>query len=108
MVKGYAKVKSIDIDQFVALVKGYKEDQFNPTNHSLFRLNEKQKPDFKETIKGFLFNSIPIKVTYQANSNYAAFYDYKGQLALKVVLSFKAARIDMITMKVLDKKQLPR
>ena len=108
MVKGYAKVKSISTDKFVSLVKGYREDQFNPTNHSLFRLSEQQKPDFKEVIKGFLFNSVPIKVTYQANSNYAAFYDYKGQLALKVVLSFKAARIDMITMKVLDKKQLPR
>ena len=69
------------------IIKEYSKDRIKCTDHTFFRLNEKQRKIFNcETVKEYLFYETPILVGIQENGNYAIFYKYKKKKFLRIIL----------------------
>ena len=107
--KGYKIEKFEDIEVFVNRMKDFDVKTIECTDHTLFRLSEKQRKEFTcDILKNFLLNEIPLKVGIQANTNHAVYYKYPQNRIIKIVISLKTNMIRIITFMVLDKEQLPR
>ncbi|MCX6818449.1 MAG: hypothetical protein NT129_00415 [Candidatus Aenigmarchaeota archaeon] len=112
MIKGYKKGYKIiefePISTFSERMKQFNENTIECTEHTLFRLSEKQREIFKcEKLKEFLLNSTPLKVGIQKNENYAIYYEYKDKRTIKIIISFKPNKIRVITFYILDIRQIP-
>lgn len=109
MVKGYRIERFEDVSIFAEKMKNFDENTIECTEHTFFRLSEKQRKVFTcDTLKSFLLSEIPLRVGIQYNLNYAAFYKYKEGNIIKIVISFKPIFIRIVTFMILGKEQLPR
>ena len=109
MVKGHRIEKKVEIQTFLDTIKNYTKDQINTTNHTFFRLDEKQRKIFKdEVLKDHLLTKIPILVGIQFNGNYAVFYDYSKNEVLRLMLDIQPSKIEIVTFYLPDKTQVPR
>ena len=50
MIKGHKIENKIDIEKFLDIVKNYTEEQIITTQHTFFRLAEKQRKVFKDIV----------------------------------------------------------
>lgn len=110
MVKGYRIEKFEPVEIFKERMKNFNESTIECTNHTFFRLSEKQRKVFTyDELKRILLNETPLRVGIQYNGNYAVFYQYKDKSTIiKIVISFKAMLIRIVTFMVLHTAQLPR
>ena len=78
MAYGNLIVKKIEINEFLGIIKDHKPEQIECTNHTFFRLSDKQRKIFKcEKLKTFILNEEPMLVGLQGNGNYAVFYKHE-------------------------------
>ncbi len=109
MVKGHRIEKKVEAGVFLDTIKNYNKDQINTTDHTFFRLSEKQRKIFKDAVlKEHLLEKIPILVGIQFNGNYAVFYDYSKNEVLRLMLDIKPNKIEIVTFYLTDKTQVPR
>lgn len=109
MTKGHKIEKKVEIETFLDTIKNYTKDQINTTDHTFFRLSEKQRKIFKdEVLKEYLLAKIPILVGIQFNGNHAVFYDYRKNEALKLILDMQPNKIEIVTFYIIDKSEIPR
>jgi len=82
--------KRVNIEDFIRLIKDYSQEQIECTQHTFFRLSQKQREIFTcEKLKMILKKEMPFLVGIQYNKNYAAFYKYQNK-NLKMILGFSA------------------
>lgn len=109
MVKGHRIERTVKIDDFLDMLKNYSEENINCTNHTFFRLSDKQRKIFKcETIKDYLLHKIPHLVGLQINDCYAVFYKYKKTNYIRVILDIDLNKIEVVTFYMIKENQLPR
>ncbi len=109
MIKGHRIERKISIDKFLDIIKNYKEEQITTTEHTFFRLNEEERKIFKESmLKEYLTSKVPILVGIQYNLNYAVFYDYGKQKALRIIIDIKPDKIKIVTFYLPEKSEMPR
>ena len=109
MTKGHKIEKKVEVKAFLDTLKSYTKDQINTTDHTYFRLSEKQRKIFKdEVLKEYLLAKIPILVGIQFNGNYAVFYDYSKNEVLRLMLDIQPNKIVIVTFYQPDKTQVPR
>ena len=109
MVKGHKIEKKVEVEAFLDIIKNYKKEQINTTDHTFFRLSEKQRKIFKdEVLKEYLLAKTPILVGIQFNGNYAVFYDYSKNEVLRLMLDIQSNKIEIVTFYLPDKTQMPR
>lgn len=108
MIKGHKIERKIEIKEFIDIVKNFKENDINATNHTFFRLNEQQRKVFKDKlIKEIILNETPILAGIQHNQCYAVFYKY-GNDSLRVILELQANKINIVTFYIVDNQQIPK
>ena len=109
MVKGHRVEKKIEVKTFLETIKNYTEEQIATTQHTFFRLNEEERKIFKESmLKEYLTSKVPILVGIQYNFNYAVFYDYSKQKALRIIIDIKPDKIKIVTFYLTEKNEMPR
>lgn len=109
MVKGHKIEKKISIGKFLDIIKNYSNEQIITTEHTFFRLNEEERKIFKESmLEEYLTSKVPILVGIQCNFNYAVFYDYSKQKALRIIIDIKPDKIKIVTFYLPEKSEMPR
>ncbi|MBI2652196.1 hypothetical protein HYX00_01915 [Candidatus Woesearchaeota archaeon] len=109
MIKGHRIERKISVDKFLDIIKSYTEEQIITTEHTFFRLNEEERKIFKESVlKEYLTSKVPILVGIQYNLNYAVFYDYDKQKALRIIIDIKPDKIKIVTFYLPEKSEMPR
>jgi hypothetical protein len=108
MIKGHKIERKIEINDFLDMTKSFNEQNIITTDHTFFRLNEKQRKIFKEkVIKEYILSEIPILVGIQFNGCYAVFYKY-GKDTLKVLLDIQPTKTNIVTFYIIDNNQIPK
>ncbi len=109
MAKGHRIEKKVEVKTFLEIIKNYTEEQIITTQHTFFRLNKEERKIFKESVlKEYLTAKIPILAGIQHNRNYAVFYDYSKNEALRLILDIQADKIEIVTFYIIDKSEIPR
>ena len=109
MVKGHKIEKKVKVEAFLDIIKNYTNEQIITTEHTFFRLNEEERKIFKESmLKEYLTSKVPILVGIQYNFNYAVFYDYSKQKALRIIIDIKPDKIKIVTFYLTEKSEMPR
>ena len=109
MAKGHKIEKKIEVKTFLETIKNYTEEQIVTTQHTFFRLDEEERKIFKEAmLKENLVTKIPIVVGIQHNRNYAVFYDYSKNEALRLIIDIQPNKIEIVTFYIIDKNEIPR
>lgn len=100
--------KRVDIDKLVKFIKEYKKEQVECTDHTFFRLSQKQRKIFTcEELRRILFDEEPFLVGIQYNENYAVFYKYKNK-NLKIILGMRSHKINIVTFYYIEQWQIPK
>ena len=87
MIYSHKVRESVNIQEFMEKVRNYSPKDVVCTNHTFFRLSEKQKGKFTcEIIREYLFEDIPILVGIQYNGCYAVFYKYIEQRIIRIII----------------------
>ena len=109
MVKGHKIEKRVKIGDFLDIIRNYTNEQIITTEHTFFRLNEEERKIFKESmLKEYLTSKVPILVGIQYNFNYAVFYDYNKQKALRIIIDIRPDKIKIVTFYLTEKNEMPR
>ena len=109
MTKGHRIEKRIEVKTFLETIKNYTEEQIITSEHTFFRLNEEERKIFKESVlKEYLTGKVPILAGVQFNFNYAVFYYYSKQEALRMILDIKPDKIKIVTFYLTEKSEMPR
>lgn len=108
MINGH-KIKSLeDVPKFMERIRGYSYKDIECTPHTFFRLGQKQRELFKcEQIKQYILEETPIFAGVQNNGNFTAFYKYKDQKYIRIIIDIKSDKINVVTFYVLEKTQMP-
>ena len=100
--------KRVDIEEFINFIKGYKSEQIECTNHTFFRLSEKQRKIYTDDeLRKILIREKPFLIGIQHNQNYAVFYKYKNK-NLKMILNFADRKIKIVTFYFIEEWQIPK
>lgn len=109
MVKGHRIERKIKVGDFLDMLKNYSRENINCTDHTFFRLSEKQRKIFKcERIRDYLLDEIPHLVGIQYNRCYAVFYKYEKKRFIRITLDIILNKIDVVTFYMIDDFQLPK
>ena len=107
--QGHIINREISVKEFQEQLAYYSKEQVQCTDHTFFRLSEKQRKLFKcEEIKEMLFGQTPVFVGIQNNGNYAVFYNVENQDLMRIMLDVQLKRIDVVTFYKPINKDLPR
>ncbi len=109
VVHGHRIKEKTEIKDFLDLVKQYDEKQIECSNHTFFRLSEKQRKVFKcEDIKRYILHEIPVFTGLQNNSNHAVFYYYGRNDIIRTILDIAPDKIEVVTFYIINKDQIPK
>lgn len=109
MVEGHRIERKIKVNDFLDMLKDYSREKIECTDHTFFRLSEKQRKVFKcERIRDYLLNEIPHLVGIQYNQCYAVFYKYKNKRFIRITLDISLNKIGVVTFYMVDDYQLPK
>jgi len=109
VVKGHIIHRRISAKQFKDLLNDYTPKKVFCTDHTFFRLNEKQTKLFKcKDIINMLFEQRPTFVGIQKNKNFAVYYKTEMNSITKIIFDIQFERIDVVTFFKLTGKDLPR
>lgn len=110
MTKGNKICKKIEVNKFIDIIKKYSSKQIECTKHTFFRLSENQKKEFNsDSLKEYLVNDVPFLIGRQNNGNYAVFYKFKKNKALRIILDMHDLnKVNIVTFYIIDKNQIPR
>lgn len=109
MIKGHRIERKIEVKDFLDIISGFKEEDILTTEHTFFRLSQKQRKIFKDKIiKDYLCGANPVFVGVQYNGNYAVFYDYDKNNAARVMIDIQAGKVYVVTFYLVGKEKIPR
>jgi len=110
MIKGHRIETFEEIPTFLDRLSSFSENTIECTEHTLFRLSEKQRKVFTcDELKQLLLHETPLKIGVQVNGNYAVYYKHKEKLKIvKVIIGLKPTIISIVTFYILHMDQLPR
>jgi len=99
--------EKIKVSEFIKKIKDYGENNIESTNHTFFRLNQKQRKIYtEEQLKTIIFNDIPVEVGVEKNGNYAVIYNFnEGKNRLKILLDLSPKKVYIVTFYILNKDQ---
>ncbi|MCK4647525.1 hypothetical protein KAT24_01180 [Candidatus Pacearchaeota archaeon] len=108
MVSGHKIKTKIELNEFLERIREYEKKDIEPTKHTFFRLNEKQREILNEgKIKEILTNEIPILVGIQYNNLWAVFYKYENDF-IRIIIDIQLNKIYIVSFYLIDKTQIPR
>lgn len=108
-IEGHKIERVIPAGIFIEIIEAYKEDNIICTEHTFFRLDERQRKLFKcAELKQFILHETPLLAGLQFNRKYAVFYKYKENTALRMILDILPARIMVVTFYIISMEQMPR
>ncbi len=109
MVKGHRIKRKVELNNFSNMMENYSKKNIICTDHTFFRLSEKQRKVFKcEKIREYLFHEIPHFVGIQHNECYAVIYKYEKKKFIRIMLDIIPDKINVVTFYVIDDYQLPK
>ncbi len=87
--------KRVNIEDFIKLIQKYSPEEIECTQHTFFRLSQKQREIFTcESLKKILKQEKPFLAGVQHNDNYAVFYKHQNK-NLKIILSINDRKINI-------------
>ena len=103
------KIKEkVSIQKFLKVIQKYLEKDIECTQHTFFRLSEKQRKIFTcKNLKKVLLAKKPFLVGAQYNSNYAIFYKYQRK-NLKMIIGMDKRKINIVTFYFIEEWQIPK
>ena len=105
---GIKITRKLGVDEFNEITKKYSKEDIVCTDHTFFRLSQKQKKIYtEEEIIKIVKSEIPFLVGIQENGNYSAFYEYKGRIC-RVILAINTRKINIVTFYFINDWQVPR
>ena len=108
MVKGHRIKRKVKISDFLDLINNYSRENINCTEHTFFRLSEKQRKIFKcDSIEDYLLEKTPHLIGIQYNGCYAVFYKHKNKNFIRIIADIKISKIEVVTFYIIDQSQLP-
>jgi hypothetical protein len=97
--------EKLKVTSFLKKIEKFNENNLIITPHAMFRLNEKQRKIYQDTIlKKILFTEKPLEVGVQFNGCLALIYNY-GLSILKMVVDLKIDKLYIVTFYILNKEQ---
>tara|TARA_Y100000310_G_C20432611_1_gene692204 strand:- start:119 stop:451 length:333 start_codon:yes stop_codon:yes gene_type:complete len=109
MTSGNLIAKRIETNDFLELIKPYSKEQIECTDHTSFRLSEKQRKVLTcEKLKEYLLHEIPFLVGIQNNKNYAVFYNEKKNKFMRMIIDIQIAKINIVTFYFIEQWQIPK
>ena len=109
MVQGHRIERKIKVNNFLDIIKNYSRESINCTDHTFFRLSEKQRKIFIcDKIRDYLLLEIPRLVGIQYNRSYAVFYKYQKKRFIRIILDVGLDKIEVVTFYIIEEYQLPR
>lgn len=109
-IRGHWIEKKLSIEEVSVLLSNYDKKDIYCTNHTFFRLNEKQRKVFKcQDIIDYLVHETPIFVGIQYNGNHALFYKDKNESRIiRIMVDILPTKIDVVTFYIINENQIPR
>jgi len=109
MDKGHRIKKRINVNTFRDIIAGYSKDSITCTDHTFFRLSEKQRKIFTcKDIKEYILENTPVFVGVQYNDRWATFYKHKKKRFIRIILHILPESIKVVTFYILEPDQIPR
>jgi len=106
MVYGNIIVRKVEIKDFLNLIRDYKAEQIECTEHTFFRLSDAQRKILKcEKLKEYILYEEPILVGIQKNGNHAVFYKHEKKV-MRMIIDIQHQKINIVTFYFTN--QLPR
>jgi len=100
--------KRVEVKVFLDFIKDYKEEDIECTEHTFFRLSEKQRKIYTcSELKRVIIEEKPFLVGIQYNKNYAVFYKYKNK-NLKAIVNFRNRKVQIVTFYFIEEWQIPK
>ena len=100
--------KKVSVNDFIALIRGYKSEQIEDSGHSFDKFSSRQRELVNiEEAKRILLKDRPFLVGIQENQNYAAFYKHQGK-NLRMILKVEATKVKIVTFYYILEWQIPR
>ena len=89
--------RKIKVEEFIQIIEGYKSEQIECTDHTFFRLSEKQRKIFKcEKLKEYILHDTPIMVGIQNNGNYALFYKHEKKI-MRMIADIQHQKVKIVS-----------
>lgn len=108
MIGSHKIEELVGVEKFTKWIKSFDPDKVFCSEHTFFRLSEKQSEVFNcDAIKEYLFNRKPVLVGIQYNGCYALFYKYNKRRFLRIIIDIKVHKINVVTFYIVEKNQLP-
>ena len=109
MVKGHRIERKIKVNDFLDMIKNYSRENINCTDHTFFRISEKQRKIFIcDKIRDYLLQEIPHLVGIQYNRSYAVFYKCQKKRFMRIIVDIGLDKIEIVTFYIIEDYQLPR
>ena len=100
--------KLVDASAFMETARNYGPERIQCSSHTFFRLSQRQRAVFTcDSIRHMLLNEVPLMVGIQNNGCHAAFYKYRKQRVIRIIVGMKADRMEVVTFYVIEEKRLP-
>ena len=108
MFEGTKIKEKVKIEEYLKLINNYKESQIECTDHTFFRLSQKQRAIFTcSELKRILIQDKPFLVGTQFNKNYATFYRRENK-TFKIILRIDNRKINIVTFYFIEEWQIPK
>jgi len=100
--------KRVDIEEFIKFIREYGEGQVECSEHTFFRLSEKQRKVYTcNELKRIITKESPFLGGIQYNKNYAVFYKHKNK-NLKIIINISDRKVKIVTFYFIEEWQIPR
>jgi hypothetical protein len=100
--------KKVEVKEFQDFLKDYSIEDIECTQHTFFRLSEKQRKIFTcDELKRILTKETPFLVGLQNNRNYAVFYIHNNK-NLKIIVNLGNRKIKIVTFYFIEQWQIPK
>lgn len=100
--------KRVDVEEFIKFIGDYDEKEIECTDHTFFRLSEKQRKIYTSNeLRRILTKEKPFLVGIQYNKNYAVFYKYENK-TLKMIVNFGNRKVKIVTFYFIEEWQIPK
>jgi len=100
--------KRVEIEEFIKFIKEFKLEQIECTDHTFFRLSEKQRKIYTyDELRKILTQETPFLVGFQYNKNYAVFYRYNNK-NLKIIVALDDTKVKIVTFYFIEEWQIPK
>ncbi len=108
MVSPIKIIEKIELKDWNKTISDYSELKIIVSDHTLFRLSEKQRKVFKaQELISLLLKEQPILIGLQNNKRYAVFFK-KNKFLLRIILEINKEKVEIKTFYNIKFEQIPR